>query len=326
VEKVKSLPGVRAAGAVSDLPLSGSAWSGTFGIDGRSAPPGEQMPHADLRSVSHEYLQMMGIHLGSGRYFTDHDTPETQNVVIIDDTLARRYWPNEDPIGKRIAFNNDSNGRTVWREIVGVVGAIKHKGLDADSRGTLYFLHNQLPWRSRMYMVARTDSGPMNLVSAVRAAILSVDKDQPVYQVKTMDEWVAESMAQKRFSMLLLSLFATVALLLAAVGLYGVMSYAVTQRTHEIGVRMALGAQARDVLRLVVIQGMKLALIGVGAGLTGALALTRLLNTLLFGVSATDPLTFVVIPALLASVTLLACYMPARRAAKVDPLVALRWD
>ena len=324
LEKVKALPGVQAAGAVSDLPLSGSAWSGTFGIDGRSLAPGEQMPHADLRSVSHDYLQMMGIPLRTGRYFTDHDTPETLNVIIIDDTLARRYWPNEDPIGKRVAFNNDSDGRSVWREIVGVVGAIKHKALDADSRGTLYFLHSQLPWRSRMNLVARSASDPMSLVSAVRKAIQSVDKDQPIYKVKTMDEWVTESMAQKRFSMLLLGLFAMVALLLAAVGLYGVMSYAVTRRTHEIGVRIALGAQALDVLRLVVRQGMTLALIGASAGLGGALALTRLLKTLLFGVSATDPLTFTAVPALLAGVALLACWIPARRATTVDPMITLR--
>ena len=175
-----------------------------------------------------------------------------------------------------------------------------------------------------MNLVARGASDPMSLVSAVRAAIQSVDKDQPIYRVKTMDEWMTESMAQKRFSMLLLGLFAMVALLLAAVGLYGVMSYAVTRRTHEIGVRMALGAQALDVLRLVVRQGMTLALIGVGAGLGGALALTRLLKTLLFGVSATDLLTFTVVPALLAGVALLACWIPARRATKVDPIIVLR--
>jgi len=175
-----------------------------------------------------------------------------------------------------------------------------------------------------MNLVARSASDPMSLVSAVRAAIQSVDKDQPIYKVKTMDEWVTESMAQKRFSMLLLGLFAMVALLLAAVGLYGVMSYAVTRRTHEIGVRMALGAQALDVLRLVVRQGMTLALIGAGAGLGGALGLTRLLKTLLFGVSATDPLTFTAVPALLAGVALLACWIPARRATKVDPMIVLR--
>ncbi|MGH9939565.1 MAG: ABC transporter permease [Blastocatellia bacterium] len=327
LDKVKALPGMQAAATVSSLPLSGAVSSGFFGIEGRSVAPGEQGPHTDFRWVSNEYLQMMGIPLRRGRYFTDHDTPETLNVVIIDDTLARRYWPNEDPVGKRVSFGRDPNGQPIWREIVGVVGAIKHKALDADYRGTLYAPQIQVGGGAGRYLVARAASDPMALVSAVRAAIQSVDKDQPIFQVRTMDEWVAESVAQKRFSTLLLGLFAAVAMLLAAVGLYGVMSYGVTQRTHEIGLRMALGAQRRDVLKLVVGQGMLMALGGVAIGLGAAFAMAKLISgfsSLLFGVKATDATIFVVIPLSLIGVAFVACYLPARRATKVDPMVALR--
>jgi putative ABC transport system permease protein len=329
LEKVKALPGVQAAATVSSLPLSGSFWSGFFGIEGRSVAPGEQGPHSDKRAVSNEYLQMMGIPLRRGRYFTDHDMPEALNVAIIDETLARRYWPNEDPIGKRVSINNGANGQPIWREIVGVVGAIKHKALDADYRGTLYFPQIQVGGWAERYLVARTASDPLSLVSAVRGAIQSVDKDQPIYLVRTMDEWVAESMAQKRFSTLLLGLFAAVAMILAAVGLYGVMSYAVTQRAHEIGVRMALGAQRRDVIKLVVRQGMLMALGGVAIGLGAAFAMAKLISgfsILLFGVKATDTTIFLAIPLLLICVALVACYLPARRATRVEPLVALRHE
>ena len=329
LERVKALPGVQAAATVSGLPLSGFVSSGFFGIEGRSVPPGEQWPHADFRAISNEYLQVMGIPLRRGRYFDDHDIPETLKVVVIDDALTRRYWPNEDPVGKRISFNQDPNGQPVWREIVGVVGAIKHKALDADYRGALYFPQIQVGGGARRYLVARAASDPTVLVSAARAAIQSVDKDQPIYQVRTMDELVAESVAQKRFSTLLLGLFAAVAMLLAAVGLYGVMSYAVTQRTHEIGVRMALGARRRDVLRLVVGQGMLMALGGVAIGLGAAFAMAKLISgfsSLLFGVRATDATIFLVIPLLLAGVAFVACYLPARRATKVDPMIALRCE
>ena len=329
LEKVKALPGVQAAATVSSLPLSGAISSGFFGIEGRSVPPGMQGPHTDFRGVSHEYLQMMGVPLRRGRYFTDHDAPGTLNVVIIDDTLARRYWPDEDPIGKRVSYNNDPNGQPVWREIVGVVGAIKHKGLDADYRGTLYSPQIQVGGGAIRNLVARAASDPMTLVSAVRAAIQSVDKDQPIYQVRTMDEWVAESVAQKRFSTLLLGLFAAVAMILAAVGLYGVMSYAVTQRTHEIGVRMALGARRRDVVKMVVRQGMLMALGGVAIGLGASFAMAKLISgfsNLLFGVKATDTTIFLVIPLLLIGVAFVACYLPARRATRVEPLIALRGE
>jgi putative ABC transport system permease protein len=324
LDKIKTLPGVQSAGAVSHLPLSGSIASGFFSIEGQQYPPGEQLPHTDLRAASPQYLQTMGIPVLKGRYFDERDTDAAPNVAIIDETLARRYWPNEDPLGKRISFNRRENVQ-VWREIVGVVGAVKHKGLDADYRGQLYFPHPQNPW-GNMYLVVRTTNEPSSMAAMVRSAIQSVDKDQPVYRVMTMETLLNESVAQRRFSMLLLTLFAVVAVVLAIVGLYGVMSYGVSQRTHEIGIRMALGAQARDVLRMVVGQGLLLALIGVGIGLVAALLLTRVMSSLLFGVSATDPFMFASIPLILAVVALLACYIPARRATKVDPMVALRYE
>ncbi|HEY6403392.1 MAG TPA: FtsX-like permease family protein, partial [Blastocatellia bacterium] len=276
-----------------------------------------------------EYLQLMGIPLRKGRYFGDHDRPESLNVVIVDDTLARRYWPDENPVGKQISFNGGANDQPVWREIIGIVGSIKHKALDADYRGTLYVPQIQVEGGASRYLVARAASDPMSLVSAVRAAIQSVDKDQPVYQVRTMDEWVARSVAQKRFSTLLFGLFAAVAMILAAVGLYGVMSYTVTQRKHEIGVRMALGAHRRDVLKLVVGQGMLMTLSGVAIGLGAAFAMAKLISgfsNLLFGVKATDTTIFVAIPLLLIGVAFVACYLPARRATQIEPLVALRHD
>ncbi|HEV2913882.1 MAG TPA: ABC transporter permease [Pyrinomonadaceae bacterium] len=324
LEKIKSLPGVQSEGAVSQLPLSGSVASGFFTIEGQEAS-GEQRPHTDLRASSPEYLQTMGIPLLKGRYFNERDTDSSPNVAIIDETLARRYWPGADPVGRRISYNR-RDGKPVWREIVGVVGAIKHKALDADYRGQLYFPHPQNPWSNMSLVVRSNTADPASLTAAVRSAIQAVDKDQPVYRVMTMETMVAESVAQHRFSMFLLTLFAVVAVALAVVGLYGVMSYGVSQRTHEIGIRMALGAQARDVLRMVVGQGFVLALLGVGAGLLGALALTRVMSSLLFGVSATDPFMFVSVPLILAGVALLACYLPARRATKVDPMVALRYE
>ena len=327
LEKVKAVPGVKAVGAISALPLSGMVSGGFFAIEGRQIA--QQIPHADNRSVSHEYLQMMGIPLIRGRLLSERDTIDTPNVVIIDETLARRYWPNEDPLGQRVAFNRDPNGQQVWREVVGVVGAIKHKALDADHRGAFYFPQNQLVWGGSKYLVVRTATEPMSLVAAVRAAVRTVDKEQSVYGEKTMETVVAESVAQRRFSMLLLGLFAVVALILAAVGLYGVMSYAVTQCTHEIGVRMALGAQSRDVLKLVVGQGMVMAVSGIAIGLGAAFALAKLLSSfsgLLFGVSPTDQTIFVIVPLLLTLVALAASYIPAYRATKVDPMVALRYE
>jgi putative ABC transport system permease protein len=322
--EIESLPGVESAAAVSALPLSGAVSSGFFGIEGLELQPGEQSPHSDRRSSTFDYFRTMGIPLLAGRDFAQKDQPETPNVVIIDETLAMRYWGDRDPIGARVTFNRVNNAQ-VWREVVGVVGAIKHKALDADYRGTMYFPHSQNSF-SNMTLAVRTTKDPMRLASAIQGAIRTVDNDQPVYRILTMEELLNRSVAQRRFAVLLLSIFSVVALLLACVGLYGVMSYRVSQRTHEIGIRMALGAQARDVLGMVVRQGMLLTGIGVVIGLAASIAFTRFISDLLFGVQPTDPMTFAVITALLGAVAMIACYVPARRATRVDSMIALRYE
>lgn len=321
LEQIRTVPGVISAGAVSNLPLSGSMTGGGFTIEGRAKIPVEQGTGTDLRSTSHQYLQTMGIPLLRGRYFNDRDRDGAPAVVIIDETLARAYFRDEDPLGKRVAVEGPQ-----WREIVGVVGRIKYEGLESDDKGQLYFPHAQDPWSGmfRMFLAVRTAAEPMNSVSAVQGAIRRLDKDLPVYRIKTMEQLVSNSVAQRRFSMFLLGLFASLALLLATVGIYGVLAHSVVERTPEIGVRMALGASKGDVLRLVIGQGMVQTLAGIGAGLIAAFGLTRLMSALLFQVKATDPLTFVLIPLLLLSMAFVACYLPARRATKIDPLVALR--
>jgi len=239
--------------------------------------------------------------------------------------MERKFWPDGDSVGKRISFQRDPQGNPIWREVVGVVGHVKHKGLEGESPVQYYIPHRQLPVNS-VFLVARTAVEPASLSGSVRASIQEVDRELPVYRVTTMEQMVADSMAQRRFAMTLLGIFAFVAMILASVGLYGVMSYSVTHRTNEIGIRMALGASVSDVLRMVVGQGMGLSLAGVVIGLVGALLLTRVMRTLLFSVSATDPLTYGAVALVLVAVSLLACYVPARRATKVDPMEALRYE
>jgi putative ABC transport system permease protein len=322
--EVRNLPGVKSAGAVSVLPMSGGGSSRTFTIEGRELAPGQQAPHGDSWAATSDYFKTMTIPLVKGRYFTEGDTATAPGVAIVDEELARKFWPNEDPVGKRISFEGPDD-KPRWREIVGVVGHVKNRGLDGESRPQFYFPHQQLPQGS-MYLVVQSAGDPTSLTAAVRGAIQKVDKDLPVFRVTTMERMVEDSLAQRRFSMLLLGIFASVALVLAVVGLYGVMSYTVTQRTHEIGIRMALGASTRDILKMVVGHGMLLAVIGVGLGVGASFLLTRAMTSLLFNVSATDPVTFVSISLLLVVVAFLASYLPARRAMRVDPMLALRYE
>ncbi len=324
--QLKALPGVQSVGACLTIPMSGNNSSGSFQIEGRQIPPGQSSPHGDRWQAAGDYFETMKIPLVRGRYFNTQDTANSLGVAIIDETMARKYWPNEDPLGKRITFERDDQGNPRWREIIGLVGHVKHRNLEGESRVQYYLPYAQRPTQSSMFLVLRTGGDPNSIASAVRTTVRDLDKDLPVFRVATMEQLVADSMAQRRFTLWLLGIFAVTALLLAAVGLYGVLAYSVSQRSHEIGIRMALGAQARDVQKMVVGQGMKLVLLGTGIGLVGAFVLMRLMASLLFGVSAVDPVTYIVIAALLASVALLACWIPARRATKVDPMIALRYE
>ncbi|HSO74239.1 MAG TPA: FtsX-like permease family protein, partial [Blastocatellia bacterium] len=279
----------------------------------------------EIRTIGLDYFKTLGIPLINGRDFTERDDQNAPAVIIVNEAFARKFFPGEDPIGKHIkpgisAGDEDSP----MREIVGVFGNVKHMSLSAETDPEAYEPHAQLTFD--MAVLVRTESDPLTIVSAVQREIKAMDKDLPAYNIRTMDQFLAASVAHPRFNTLLLTLFAGMALLLTAVGLYGVMSYSVNQRTHEIGIRMALGADRSDVLKLVVGQGMTLTAIGVGVGLTGAFFLTRVLESFLFGVSSTDPATFAAIALLLVAVALVACFVPARRATRVDPMVALRYE
>jgi putative ABC transport system permease protein len=324
LQVIRALPGVQSAGATSNLPLSGNNSSGSFRIEGRVVPPGQSPPHGDRWAATTDYFSTMKIPIIRGRFFDDRDTMESQPVAIIDESMQRKYWPNEDPVGKRITFQGGQNN-PIWREIVGMVGHVKHNGLEGESRVQYYIPHSQVQ-NAGMNLVVRTNVDPASLSGAVRGAISQMDKDLPVFRVRTMEQFVNDSTAPRRFALTLVAIFAAVALALAAVGLYGVLSYSITQRSHEIGIRVALGAQVRDVLRLVVGQGMLLALAGVVLGSVAAFLLTKLMANLLFNVTPSDPLTFATIAFLLTLVALLACFVPARKATKVDPIEALRYE
>ena len=323
IGRVKSLPGVESAAAASSLPLGGSYTDTSFLIEGRPAPQPGEGPSAWFSIVTTDYFKTMGMRMVSGRVFDERDRAGAPEVVVINETMARRYWPGEDPVGKRLLSSSLTNPNR--REIIGVMADVKHFGIDADARPTMYFCQAQFP-RRVMTLAVRTSAEPTSMVAAIRSQVWGIDKELSVSSIAGMQELVEGSIAPSRMIMMLLGLFAALALVLAAVGIYSVIAYGVTQRTREIGIRMALGAQARDVLRLVVGQGMMLALIGIAAGLGLAVALTRFMQGLLYEVDAFDPLTFAAISLLLIAVALLACYIPARRAAKVDPMVALRYE
>jgi putative ABC transport system permease protein len=319
--RLGAAPGVKAVSAVNILPISGGDSNGGLTIEGRDFPPA-QTPSASYRRILPNYFSVMGIPLKQGREFDERDTG-AEKVVIINEGMARRFWPEGDAIGKRIKVGPPQN--EPWLTIVGVAGDVRNIGLEADARLATYEPHAQRPWSS-MTLAIRTEADPLSLSAAVRGELRSIEKDLLIRALSTMDERIWLSVAPRRFNMTLLAVFAALALSLAAVGVYGVMSFTVTQRTHEIGVRMALGAQSGAVLKLIVGQGLKLALIGVAIGLAAAFALTRWMEDLLFDVSPTDSWTYGVVAALLLLVALFACWVPARRAAKVDPMVALRQE
>lgn len=320
LEQVRAIPGVRSAGLVNTLPITGGAAT-DFIIQGRPAPLPRNEPVANINIVDSGYFRAIGIPLIDGREFTENDTQQSARVMIINQAMAKEFWPNESPIGKRVTMKNW--GPPLTGEIVGVVGDTKADGIAADIYPMIYWPYFQFPQNFNAFVV-RTDGDPVQMIAAIKERIWSVDKTLPISGIATMDQLISDSLARRRLNMVLLSIFASVALLLAAVGIYGVMSYSVSQRTNEMGIRIALGAQPRNVSVLILKQGLSVALIGMTIGIGAAFALTRLMSSLLFGISATDPFAFGAVAIALMVVALLACYIPARRATRVDPMTALR--
>ena len=341
---LRALPGVESSAAASGLPLGNNGWQTSFTIEGRPEPPRSETPLMEACLVTPDYFKAMNIPVLRGRAFNDHDDKshlagkdlskltENQreaagiNSIVIDEEFARRYWPNEDPVGKRIRLGGGHDANSSVLEVLGVVGRVKMESLSQDSnRVQGYFPFLQSPQGS-MTVIVKGSGDPNQLIASARQQVKALDPDQPIYSPRTMGDIRAESVAPERLNLTLLSLFAGIAFVLAIVGIYGVMSYSVTQRTHEIGIRMAIGASRADVFKMILGHGMKLTLIGVGIGLVGAFALTRLMATMLFGVEPTDATTFGTIAVLLVSVALLACFIPGRRATKVEPTISLRYE
>ncbi|MBA3242300.1 MAG: ABC transporter permease, partial [Acidobacteria bacterium] len=322
LRRVGALPGVSAAAAVNFVPMDrGFSTSSNFKVVGQPDPPKGQEPYAEYRMVSPRYFEAIGTPLRQGRVFNEGDDEKSTRVVIVGESLARRFFPGGSAVGNHIVISEETGPL----EIVGVAADVKDEDIEEEAELGLYLPYRQDPWW-RMALVIRTAADPEGLAPAVRSEVRALDRDLPVYNVRTMQAVIAESLSPKRLAMFMFAAFAVCALLLAGVGIYAVMSYAVTQRTHEIGIRMALGAQASDILRMVVGHGVVLTLAGLGIGLAASFAMTRAMSQMLYGVSATDPLTFAGISLLLAGVALLASFIPARRATKVDPMVALRYE
>ncbi len=326
LRRVRALPGVQSAALAGNLPLTYNGDSMYIGVEGIPDPPPDQQMDVIYRAVGPSYFHTMGIPLLQGRDFNDQDTTEESSYkVIVSEKLAQHYWPGKNPIGQRLKAG-PTTSEAPWREVVGVVKDVRQNDFIAPPKLQIYLSYRQLRDLAPNALVIRTSVEPLSLASAVRGAVWAVDKNQPVSDIASMEQIVAAAVARQRFSMLLLALFAGLALLLVTVGIYGVMSYSVTQRSREIGIRMALGAQKSDVLRMTLRQGLRLAIFGVAIGIAGALVLTRLMASLLFGVSATDPTTFAAITIILSAVALFASYIPALRAVKVDPMIALRYQ
>jgi putative ABC transport system permease protein len=324
LEKVSAVPGVQDAGVINTLPLDKGPTAG-FRVDGREVTTPDKWPSANYRAVSPNYFRAMGIPVLQGRAYTDRDNSSSPPVMIVNQKLADEEFSGENPIGKRLTFGNPGNQQPVWFEIVGVVANVRSLELREEPTAELYFASLQDYWPA-MSLVVRSSVDSPNLSASVRQIVNEVDKSVPVSNVQTMDHVVSASITQPRFNLFLLGLFSTVAMLLSAAGIYGVTAYSVTQRTHELGIRIALGAQVGDVLKMILGQGMAVIGVGLVIGLAAAFALVRLLRSFLFGVGEKDPFTFVAITVLLLLVALLACYIPARRATKVDPLEALRYE
>ena len=328
IQRVQGLPGVQSASAINHLPLAGDSWGFHFYVEGLPLPRQGEFPTATYRVVLPEYFRTMNIPLLRGREVQKTDNLQSPGVVVINDWFARHYWPGEDPIGKRITLDDPRQNPT-WLTVVGVAKNTVRAQWSAPPEEEIFLPYRQtqsLEGQSYLTLVIRTKGNPAELASTIQTEIRALEKGAPISEVQTMDRVVAEATAQSRFYLFLLGAFATVALLLAAVGIYGVVGYSVSRRTHEIGIRMALGAETKDVVRLVVMQGMALAVAGVMAGAAGALALSRMLSGMLYGVRTSDPATFLAVSVLLSVVAMAATYIPARRAAKVDPMVALRYE
>jgi len=323
--RLEHLPGVTSAGAVTSLPLSQMFAWGPITVEGRVPPPGEKFINADVRMVSGRYFQAMGIPLREGRLFNDDDVANKPRVAIIDDYMAQQLWPNQDPVGKRFHIGGISETSSPWITVVGVVGRVKQYTLDADSRIAFYLPQTQYVTRA-MNVVMRGSNDPVALAGAVKQQIHELNPDLPLYNVSTMQERFDKSLARRRFIMLVLGTFAAISLGLAVIGIYGLIAYLVGQGSREVGIRLALGATPANIMTLIVRGGMSLALWGVGIGIGGALVVSRLMRSLLFGVGATDVATFVAVPLLLTCIALLASYVPARRASRIDPSTSLRCE
>jgi putative ABC transport system permease protein len=321
LEEVHKQPGMQEAALTSSLPFATGNPSFIVLMNGQEeVKPGR--PSANFRSVSLDYFRVMGIPLLKGRELTDEDHERAPMVTVINETMAKQYWPNEDPIGQRI---KETSNERAWREIVGIVGSVRHRARGEEPRPEMFVPWSQFP-ATTLNLAVRTQAEPASFGAALYQAVAAIDANLPVFEVRTMEERLFESVAQPRFHTALLGVFAALALVMAVVGLYAVMAFSVTQRTHEMGIRAALGAQRPDVIVLVLGQGLKLVGIGIGIGMIGAWGLTRVLTTLLYEVRPTDPVTFLAVPVLLIAVAILACWLPARQAAGVDPMVALRHE
>jgi putative ABC transport system permease protein len=322
IEQVKPMHSVRYAGITRNM-MGG--WQSPYYVEGAPIPEPGQDPFAEYNRVGPGFFKAMGIRLLGGRFFTEHDSKDSQPVIIVDERFARKWWPDENPIGKRLqrSATPDSNG--TWYEVVGLVSHVKHYGVDRDSRESLYLSAYQGSFHG-VTLVVRTQGDPMRLIDPIQKAVLQLDPDLPVSRIRTLQAIVTERSLIRRLTTKVLGLFALSALLLSVLGIYGVIAYSVSKRTNEIGIRMAIGACVLDILRLVMTHGGKLVLIGTGIGLIGAFAVTRLMSSFLFEVTATDPVTFLLVTAVLAGATFLACYIPARKATRINPMDALRYE